>query len=117
MPPLDNLNFRKALAHSIDRDTMCQQVLNGTYVAGYSMLPPGFPAYNPDLKQYQVYDMEQAKKYLADFWRGSEERHHRVVHERTRSVAGVRSAAVADEFRDQGQSHLVGRCHMGRETS
>jgi oligopeptide transport system substrate-binding protein len=65
-PPLDNLNFRKALAHSIDRDTMCQQVLNGTYVAGYSMLPPGFPAYNPDLKQYQVYDLEAAKKYLAD---------------------------------------------------
>ena len=65
-PPLDNLNFRKALAHSIDRDTMCNQVLNGTYVAGYSMLPPGFPAYNPDLKQYQVFDLEQAKKYLAD---------------------------------------------------
>ena len=65
-PPLDNLNFRKALAHSIDRDTMCNQVLNGTYVAGYSMLPPGFPAYNPDLKQYQVYDLEAAKKYLAD---------------------------------------------------
>lgn len=66
MPPLDNLNFRKALAHSIDRDTMCNQVLNGTYVAGYSMLPPGFPAYNPDLKQYQVYDMDAANKYLTD---------------------------------------------------
>jgi oligopeptide transport system substrate-binding protein len=66
MPPLDNLDFRKALAHSIDRDTLCQQVLNGTYVPGYSMLPPGFPAYNPDLKQYQVFDLEQAQQYLAD---------------------------------------------------
>ncbi len=66
MPPLDNVNFRKALAHAIDRDTMCQQVLNGTYSAGYSMLPPGFPAYNPELKSYQVFDLEQAQKYLAD---------------------------------------------------
>lgn len=66
MPPLDNLNFRKALAHSIDRVTLCQQVLNGTYVPGYSMLPPGFPAYNPDLKQYQVFDLDQAKQYLTD---------------------------------------------------
>jgi oligopeptide transport system substrate-binding protein len=64
--PLDNLDFRKALAHAIDRDTLCQQVLNGTYVAGYSMLPPGFPAYNPDLKDLQVFDLDRASKHLAD---------------------------------------------------
>lgn len=62
--PLDNLDFRKSLAHSIDRDTMCQQVLNGTYVSGYSMLPPGFPAYNPELKAAQIFDLEQAKASL-----------------------------------------------------
>ncbi|MCC7357951.1 MAG: twin-arginine translocation signal domain-containing protein [Anaerolineales bacterium] len=64
-PPLDNLDFRKALAHAVDRDTLCQQVLNGTYVAGYSMLPPGFPAYNPELKSLQVFDLEQAQASLA----------------------------------------------------
>ena len=63
-PPLDNLDFRKALAHAIDRDTMAQQVLNGTYVAGYSMLPPGFPAYNPELKQHQQFDMDAATAAL-----------------------------------------------------
>ena len=63
--PLDNLDFRKALAHSIDRDTMCQQVLGGTYVAGYSMLPPGFPAYNSELKAAQGFDLDQAKASLA----------------------------------------------------
>jgi peptide/nickel transport system substrate-binding protein/oligopeptide transport system substrate-binding protein len=63
-PPLDNLDFRKALAHSIDRDTLAQQVLNGTYVAGYSMLPPGFPAYNPELKANQAFDLEQATAAL-----------------------------------------------------
>jgi ABC-type transport system substrate-binding protein len=30
------------------------------------MLPPGFPAYNPELKEYQVYDLEAAASYLAD---------------------------------------------------
>jgi peptide/nickel transport system substrate-binding protein/oligopeptide transport system substrate-binding protein len=65
-PPLDNKAFRKALAHAIDRDTMCQQVLNGTYVAGYSMLPPGFPAYNPELKELQVFDLEQAQAALEE---------------------------------------------------
>lgn len=62
--PLDNLDFRKALAHAIDRDTMAQQVLNGTYVAGYSMLPPGFPAYNPELKANQQFDLEAATAAL-----------------------------------------------------
>ena len=64
-PPLDNLDFRKALAHAIDRDTLTQQVLNGTFVSGYSMLPPSFPAYNPELKANQVFDLDQAQASLA----------------------------------------------------
>jgi oligopeptide transport system substrate-binding protein len=63
-PPLDNLDFRKALAHAIDRDILAQQVLNGTFVAGYSMLPPGFPAYNPELKVHQQFDLEAATAAL-----------------------------------------------------
>lgn len=65
-PPLDNKAFRQALAHSIDRDTLCQQVLNGTAVPGYSMLPPGFPAYNPELKANQAFDLDLAKQKLAE---------------------------------------------------
>jgi ABC-type transport system substrate-binding protein len=64
-PPMDNLDFRKALAKSIDRDTLTQSVLNGTYVSGYSMLPPGFPAYNPDLKEHQAFNLEEAQAALA----------------------------------------------------
>lgn len=62
--PLNNKDFRKALAHAIDRDAMCQGPLGGTYVAGYSMLPPGFPAYNPELKELQVFDLERAQQHL-----------------------------------------------------
>jgi len=62
--PTSNLNFRKALAHAIDRDTMCAAVLLGTAQPGYSMLPPGFPAYNPELKEAQKFDVAIATEYL-----------------------------------------------------
>ncbi|NLG49563.1 MAG: peptide ABC transporter substrate-binding protein [Chloroflexi bacterium] len=65
-PPLDNLKLRQALSHAIDRETMCYQVLAGTYLPGYSMLPPDFPAYNPELKEVQKFDVELAKQLLAE---------------------------------------------------
>ncbi|MGE5223775.1 MAG: peptide ABC transporter substrate-binding protein [Omnitrophica WOR_2 bacterium] len=64
MKPLDNLDLRMALAKSIDRDTLCYQVLNGTSVPAYAMLPPGFPANNPELKPIQAFDLDAAKAHL-----------------------------------------------------
>ena len=64
--PLDNQKLRLALAKSIDRDTLCNQVLQGTETANYSMLTPGFPAYNPDLKSIQAFDVPAAQQLLAD---------------------------------------------------
>jgi oligopeptide transport system substrate-binding protein len=64
--PLDNQKLRLALAKSIDRDTLCNDVLRGTETANYSMLTPGFPGYNPDLKTIQAYDVPAAKQLLAD---------------------------------------------------
>ncbi len=65
-PPLNNLKLRQALSHAIDRDTLAAQVMNGTRVPAYSMLPPGFPAYNPQLKSVQAYDVNKAKSLLAE---------------------------------------------------
>jgi oligopeptide transport system substrate-binding protein len=65
-PPLDNLKLRQALSHAIDRDTLTQKVMQGTMLPGYSMLPPDFPAYNPDLKDIQKFDLEMAKSLLAE---------------------------------------------------
>jgi oligopeptide transport system substrate-binding protein len=64
--PLDNLKLRQALAHAIDRETLCNQVLNGTFTAGYTMLPPGFPAYNKKTEALQAYDVAAAQQLLAD---------------------------------------------------
>jgi oligopeptide transport system substrate-binding protein len=62
--PYNNKDFRMALAKSIDRVTLAQQVLQNTYLPAYSMLPPGYPAYNPDLKPIQDYDVAAAKALL-----------------------------------------------------
>jgi oligopeptide transport system substrate-binding protein len=71
MPPLDNLKVRQALSHAIDRATLCSSVLNGTYTPAFSMLPPGFPAYNPDLAPIQAFDIAAAQSILADAgWKG-----------------------------------------------
>jgi oligopeptide transport system substrate-binding protein len=64
--PLDDVKVRMAMAKSIDRDTFCSKVMLGTAVSGYSMLPPGFPAYNAELKSIQAFDVTAAKKLLAD---------------------------------------------------
>ncbi|MEP7358738.1 MAG: peptide ABC transporter substrate-binding protein, partial [Anaerolineales bacterium] len=65
MPPLDNHDFRQALAHAIDRDTLTQQVFGGTETTGYEMLPPGFPGYTDENKDAQIYDLDKAKASLA----------------------------------------------------
>jgi len=71
MPPLDNLQVRQALSHAIDRDTLCNTVLLGTYTPAFSMLPPGFPAYNPDLAPIQDFDVTAAQAALtAAGWPG-----------------------------------------------
>jgi oligopeptide transport system substrate-binding protein len=66
-PPLNNLKLRQALAHAIDRDTLCYQVSGGMKSPATTMLMAGFPAYNADeLNQYQNYDVEKAKALLAE---------------------------------------------------
>jgi len=65
MPPLDNHDFRQALAHAINRDVVTQQVFGGTEVTGHEMLPPGFPGYTDENKDAQIYDLDKAKASLA----------------------------------------------------
>jgi oligopeptide transport system substrate-binding protein len=64
--PLDNPKLRMALAKSIDRVTLGANVLNGTFVAGYTMLPPSFPGYNKETEKIQAYDVAAAKKLMEE---------------------------------------------------
>ena len=65
-PPYNNLTLRRALSHAVDRGPLCENVLQGTAVPAYSMLPPGFPAYNPELQSIQQFDPDRAKQLLAE---------------------------------------------------
>ncbi|HEV7859002.1 MAG TPA: peptide ABC transporter substrate-binding protein [Pyrinomonadaceae bacterium] len=65
-PPLDNLKLRQALSHAVDREAFCTQVMIGTRLPAYSMLPPNFPAYNPDLKSVQGFDAARASVLLSE---------------------------------------------------
>ncbi len=68
-PPFNDLNVRKAFAHAVDREAIVKNVY-GEILAmpAYAFLMPGFPSSDVDgtLKEYQTYDCDAAKQYLAD---------------------------------------------------
>ncbi len=68
-PPFNDLNVRKALAHAVDRESIVKNVYGEVKaMAAYAMLMPGFPSSSTkgELNEYQNYDCDVAKKYLAD---------------------------------------------------
>ena len=63
--PLDNLKLRQALSHAINRDAVVQ-VLAGTVQPAYTLLSPGFPGYNAELKSVQAYNVEMAQALMVE---------------------------------------------------
>ena len=70
-PPFDDVKVRQALNYAIDRETLADVLLNNIVTPANGILPPGFPAYNPDLDGYE-YDIEKAKNLLAESKYGSD---------------------------------------------
>ena len=64
-PPLDDPKFREALNLAVDRDNIATVVYDGLIRPAKSIIPPGFPAYNPDLNPYP-YDPERARQVLQE---------------------------------------------------
>ena len=63
--PFDNQKVRQAFAQAFDRDAWVRDVQKGLGVVTYSLIPPGFPGFQSDLKTYP-FDATSAKKSLAD---------------------------------------------------
>lgn len=60
--PFDNLKFRQALSHLLDRDYIVENITKPlASTAAYSFLAPGFPGHNPELKSIQDYSIDKAK--------------------------------------------------------
>jgi ABC-type transport system substrate-binding protein len=68
-PPFNDINVRKAFAHAVDREAIVKNVYTEIKaMPAYAMLMPGFPDADTEgvLAEYQAYDCDAAKKYLAD---------------------------------------------------
>jgi peptide/nickel transport system substrate-binding protein len=65
-PPFDKKEVRQAIAHTIDRATMCQNVLFGVSDPIKGPWPKFSFAYFPEFDTMYDYDLEEAKKMLAD---------------------------------------------------
>ena len=63
-PPFDKVEFRRAIAHAIDRSKIVEKVTHGgAIVANLGIISPGTDWYNPNLPAYE-YDPAKAKKML-----------------------------------------------------
>ncbi|MBX7258497.1 MAG: peptide ABC transporter substrate-binding protein [Candidatus Hydrogenedentes bacterium] len=62
--PLDNPKVRRALAMSIDRQSICDNVLFGAVVPAAAFTPPGLAGYTPEASI--PYNVEEARKLLAE---------------------------------------------------
>lgn len=66
-PPFDDLRVRRAIAHSIDKETIINIILKGMMIPAHTMLPLHFPGYVGDkYKDIQGYDPVLGRKLLAE---------------------------------------------------
>ena len=63
-PPFDDPKVRQALTLAVDKEAIAREVLSNLVVPAYSILPPGFPGFNPDLKGLR-FDPIEAKRLLS----------------------------------------------------
>ena len=64
-PPFDDIKFRQALNHAVDKNLIATDVLADLVVPANGILPPGLPGYNEDLIGLQ-FDVDLAKKLMSE---------------------------------------------------
>jgi oligopeptide transport system substrate-binding protein len=64
-PPFDDIKFRQALNHAVDKELIAKEIYDGLVVPAYGILPPGFPGYSDDIVGLR-YDPVLAKKLLSE---------------------------------------------------
>jgi peptide/nickel transport system substrate-binding protein len=64
-PPFDDLNFRLAIAHAVDRKTIAEKVYYGLVEASSVPAPASSWWYDPTAAEKLAYNLDLAKSYLA----------------------------------------------------
>ena len=77
-PPFDDIKFRQALNHAVDKELIATEVLSELVQPAYSILPPGFPGYTTDIDGL-TYDPDLAKRLLTESAYANVESRPRIV--------------------------------------
>jgi peptide/nickel transport system substrate-binding protein len=98
VPPLSDLQIRKAIAHAIDREKLIREKLDGNGRPAYSILPETSWAYTSG-KKYE-YNLAIARSLV----RSSRHRHRPLVIQTSSSNTQILSAvtSIRDSLRDAG---------------
>ncbi len=62
----DDLRVRQAISHAIDREGIVTAVLRGRAVATYGPFWPAYKWYNPDVENFNQFDVDKARSLLDD---------------------------------------------------
>ncbi len=65
LPPFDDVKVRQAFNLAIDKKGIAEGILRRTALPAKGIIPPGFPAFNPDLKGWE-YDPLKARQLIKE---------------------------------------------------
>ena len=64
-PPFDDPKVRRAFTLAVDRETLVNDIYEGTREVAHGFLPPGLPGYDPSTPPI-LFDPEEARRLLAE---------------------------------------------------
>ena len=98
--PFDDVYFRQALNHAVDKQLIADQVFSNLVKPAYAIIPPGFPGYSPDIQGLE-FDADLAKDLLAQSKYADPESRPRIVLTvpGTGGSPGLTTEVVADMWR------------------
>jgi len=96
MPPFDDVKFRQALNHAVNKELIARDVLSDLVHPAYGVLPPDFPGFNPDLVGLR-YDPDKAQQLLAQ----------------SKYAGFLSSVESGSLFYDSAQRYLAGAASAG----
>jgi peptide/nickel transport system substrate-binding protein len=65
MKPFDDVRVRRAFKYAVNKERIVREITKMGSIPADSVLPPGMPGHDPDLKRY-YYDPEKARQLLAE---------------------------------------------------